>query len=338
MQVKLSFTAKAAGACVMVALAGWAGLRAQQVALPFEPQHQSGQTVTGAFEGWFSNPDGTYSILVGYYNRNQAQVLDIPIGPNNKIEPGGPDRGQPTHFIVGRQWGVFTINVPKDFGNKRLIWTITANGKATQIPLDIEAPWEVSPFIEATGNTPPYIGFNDKGPFINGPKGQTNTLSATVGTPLALPVWVADDAKLAQGVGGNAAAIAAALAAAGDDGGGPPPAAVAGADGAGRGRGGRAGRGGGRGGVETGGVSITWGLMRGPGGVTFEKEKPALEKAEFAAPKGSTVTLKGDTTATFSAPGEYLLKVSANDSSGEGGRGFQCCWSNAYVKVSVKGK
>jgi len=26
----------------------------------------------------------------------------------------------------------------------------------------------------------------------------------------------------------------------------------------------------------------------------------------------------------------------ANDWSGDGGRGFQCCWSNAQVKVSVK--
>ena len=40
--------------------------------------------------------------------------------------------------------------------------------------------------------------------------------------------------------------------------------------------------------------------------------------------------------ATFSAPGEYWLRVQANDESGEGGGGFQCCWTNAYVKVSVK--
>jgi len=45
---------------------------------------------------------------------------------------------------------------------------------------------------------------------------------------------------------------------------------------------------------------------------------------------------KATTTATFSQPGEYLLKLTANDNSGEGGRGFQCCWSNAYVKVVVK--
>src|SRR4249920_622785 len=99
-------------------LSGLALAWAQQ--LPFEPSHDSGQSVTGAFEGWFPNPDGTFSILVGYYNRNQEQVLDIPIGPNNKIEPGGPDRGQPTHFLTGRAWGVFTIVVPKDFAPKRL--------------------------------------------------------------------------------------------------------------------------------------------------------------------------------------------------------------------------
>jgi len=40
-------------------------------------------------------------------------------------------------------------------------------------------------------------------------------------------------------------------------------------------------------------------------------------------------------TATFSDPGEYMLRVQANDESGEGGAGFQCCWTNAYVKVTI---
>src|SRR5579871_2903642 len=199
----------AATVCVVVLLGGWTLGVAQQVTLPFEPQHVSGQSVTGAFEGWFPNPDGTFSILVGYYNRNQQQILDIPIGPDNKIEPGGPDRGQPTHFLVGRQWGVFTIVVPKYFGEKRLTWTLTANGKTTQIPLDINTLWEVSPFIEATGNTPPYIGFKETGPFINGPKGQTESLTATVGTPLPLTVWVSDDVKNAlASAGGTPAQVA----------------------------------------------------------------------------------------------------------------------------------
>ena len=107
-----------------------------QMPLPIEPNHPAGQSITGALEGWFPMPDGTFNILVGYYNRNQQESLDIPIGPNNKIEPGGPDRGQPTHFYPGRQWGMFVVNVPKDFGANVLQWTIVANGKDYRNPAE----------------------------------------------------------------------------------------------------------------------------------------------------------------------------------------------------------
>src|SRR5215831_15677919 len=89
------------GLCVVVLAACWvAGLSGQVPAqLPMEPVLDSGSSVTGAFEGWYKNNDGTYSILVGYLNRNQKQTLDIPVGPDNRIDPGGPDQGQPTHFL-----------------------------------------------------------------------------------------------------------------------------------------------------------------------------------------------------------------------------------------------
>jgi hypothetical protein len=163
--------------------------------LPLEPSHDSGQGVTGAFEGWFPNQDGTYSMLVGYFGRNLEQPIDVPIGPNNRIEPGGPDQGQPTHFLPGRGWGLFTVTVPKDFGDKRLTWTIVANGETAVIPLDLKPLWKLEPFKDANGDTPPYIGFSEDGPFVNGPRGQSESLNATVGTPLSLPVWVADDDK-----------------------------------------------------------------------------------------------------------------------------------------------
>src|SRR5215467_1403921 len=115
-------------ACAMAALV----LGAQQT--PLEPHHDSGQSVTAAFEGWFPNQDGTFSILFGYLNRNAKQELDIPVGPANRIEPDGPDQGQPTHFLPGRNWGVFTITVPKDFGSRKITWSITANGITTQVP------------------------------------------------------------------------------------------------------------------------------------------------------------------------------------------------------------
>ena len=271
-----------------IGLAAWGFVGAQQ--LPLEPFHDSGQSITGAFEGWFPNPDGSFNILAGYYNRNLKQEIDIPAGPNNRIEPGGPDRGQPTHFLPGRQWGVFTIRVPKDFGDRKLTWTLVANGKTTVIPLNVSALWEVQPFAEASGNRPPYLGFAESGPFVNGPLGQGTALAASLEEPLALTVWVADDAK-------------APLA-------GPRP--------------------------RTTPVSVGWSKFRGPGAVTFASERPAVEKAEFHAPPSAAFSGKATTTATFSEPGEYVLRVVANDWSGDGGRGFQCCWTNAQVKVSVK--
>ena len=71
------------------------------------PARERGASITPAFEGWYQNEDGSYSLLIGYFNRNSKEALDIPIGPNNRIEPGEPDQGQPTHFEIGRQWGVF---------------------------------------------------------------------------------------------------------------------------------------------------------------------------------------------------------------------------------------
>jgi hypothetical protein len=60
--------------------------------------------------------------------------------------------------------------------------------------------------------------------------------------------------------------------------------------------------------------------------VTFDKARIPVQK------QGDMVSAN----ATFSAPGDYLLRVQANDESGEGGGGFQCCWTNTYLKVTVK--
>ena len=184
--------------CAGVVLAIAAGAGAQQ-SLPLEPFHNSGQAVTAAFEGWFQNPDGTYSILVGYYNRNQQQEIDIPIGPDNRIEPGGPDQGQPTHFLPGRGWGLFTITVPKNFGDQQLTWTLTANGQTTKVPVNIRPLWEIEPFKDATGNTPPLLRF-ENGAQVQGPKPVTVSLSASQSTPLNLTVMASDDAKLVPGM------------------------------------------------------------------------------------------------------------------------------------------
>src|SRR5258707_12638252 len=96
---------------------------------------EKGSSVTPAFEGWYHNKDGSVSVLVGYLNRNTKQEFDIPVGPNNHVDPGGPDQGQPTHFQAGRQRGVFSVKVPKDFGDKKLTWKLRSNGFHNSITL-----------------------------------------------------------------------------------------------------------------------------------------------------------------------------------------------------------
>jgi len=178
---------------VVILLASWTLVWGRQ--LPMEPTHDFGQSITGAFEGWFGNPDGSYSLLLGYYNRNTKQEMDIPLGPNNRIEPGGLDQGQPTHFLTGRQWGVFTVTVPKDFGTRKLTWTLVANGKTTVIPMSLNPLWEVSPFIEAGSNTPPFISFEEGKLGVQGPRGSSATFATALPNTLTLTIWLADDAK-----------------------------------------------------------------------------------------------------------------------------------------------
>jgi hypothetical protein len=258
--------------------------------LLMEPSRDSGASVTGTFEGWFKNADGTFSLLLGYYNRNRTEEVDVPIGPNNRIEPGGPDRGQPTHFVPGRNWGMFVIKVPADFGENKLTWTLVANGQTTVIPASLKTDWEISPFREASvGNTPPLLSFSESGPTAQGPLSIMVERNARVGAPLALPVWVSDDAKYTSNSGARPKNL-------------PPP------------------------------VRLRWVVYRAPAPVSILDDRPAVAKIDKP-----DVAFAGtaETSATFNEPGEYMLHVTANDYSGEGGGGFQCCWTTARVKVNV---
>jgi hypothetical protein len=94
--------------------------------------YSQGQSVSPAYEGWWQNEDGSYSLFFGYMNSNWEEELNVPVGPENNIGPGGPDRGQPTHFYPRRNMFLFTVQVPADFGEKELVWTLTTNGKTEQ--------------------------------------------------------------------------------------------------------------------------------------------------------------------------------------------------------------
>src|ERR1700730_11939091 len=88
-----------------------------------------GQSVAPVYEGFERNPDGSFDLLFGYFNRNWEEEIDVPIGPDNGFEPGERDQGQPTHFFPRRNQFVFRVRVPADFGNKEVVWTLTSKGE-----------------------------------------------------------------------------------------------------------------------------------------------------------------------------------------------------------------
>ena len=85
-----------------------------------------GLPISPFFEGWYENPDGTYTVSFGYFNRNREETVVIPAGPNNFLSPASYDGGQPTVFTPGRSTGVFTVTVPAEFGlnDGRVVWTL----------------------------------------------------------------------------------------------------------------------------------------------------------------------------------------------------------------------
>ncbi len=83
-----------------------------------------GLGVSPAFEGWYVNPDGSYTLSFGFINRNTEERIEIPVGARNAVSPDPPDRGQPTRFPAGRHYGVFTLTVPAGFSREdRITWT-----------------------------------------------------------------------------------------------------------------------------------------------------------------------------------------------------------------------
>ena len=288
--------------CALVALVVGGALLSAQVQLPSTPPRQFGASITPAFEGWFDNPDGTHNFLIGYYSRNTDAELDIPIGPNNHFEPGPADMGQPTHFQTRRRFGVFIITVPKEFGKtQKLTWTLSVNGVTSAIPFHMHTDYNITPLKSSEES----------------PNGAFN-VPPTVRFDERGPTFMGPAMTLAKAISRTATL------------GTPMPLTLWADDDALYSSGGNA--------VRTGGpppVSVTIAKYRGPGRVTVAEPAP-----KFVALKGGKpdepYSGKASTTVSFSEPGDYILHVTGNDYSGNGGGGSGCCWTNSLVKVSVK--
>jgi hypothetical protein len=250
----------------------------------------NGQDVVPVFEGWAKNPDGSFAMWFGYFNRNYAEPLVIPVGPENKIEPGTVDRGQPTYFYTRTHRMGFSVTVPADFGKKELTWTLTAHGKTEKAVAWLQPEWEIDPVFGGKYQSPEAL--KNQAPTLALKAPSTTTMSS----PLKLTATVTDDGLPVIKARGRGAV--------GQE---TPPTLVAPKDQVeipvnvpSLGGGGGGGRG--RGGEPEQGVIVTWTVWRGPGAVTFA---PGLQR----------VVKSGDAavTATFEKPGTYVLRAKAND-------------------------
>jgi len=163
-----------------------------------------GQNIAPAFEGWEANPDGTFNMVFGYFNRNWEEQPHVPIGPDNTIDPGGPDQGQPTLFFPIRNKFVFRVRVPKDFGKKELVWTLTSNGKTERAYATLKDDYRLDPRVLQTNTHMrlAVLGYPefDKDMEANvAPivklEGDTRR-TVKVGEPLSLSAFVTDDGRL----------------------------------------------------------------------------------------------------------------------------------------------
>ncbi len=159
--------------------------------------YSRGQNVSPAFEGWEKNADGSFNFVFGYMNRNWEEEIDVPIGPDNNIEPGGPDQGQPTHLLPRRNRFVFRVRVPNDWGQKELVWTLTTKGKTEKAYATLRLDSFIDDIAMASetgalgaGTSTPEIRANQRPSVrIDGEKDR----SVRVGEPLLLVAWVTDD-------------------------------------------------------------------------------------------------------------------------------------------------
>ena len=260
-----------------------------QKSMPLTPLPPSGEFVAPFFDGWYQNPDGTYTLSFGFFNRNTEEIVEVPLGPDNFLEPAEYDGVQPTYFppvsyggFSGRrERGAFAVTVPADFGDRTVDWTITSAGRTWTIPgrVGVKA-YELSYTPQAAGSLMPEVRVEPDGETAIGRVGVwTQTpLPVEVGQPLTLWAWGQDHGERDEG--------------------------------------------------ELTELNMTWLKHQGPVGenVQFEPETARTPVG------GGELT----TTATFSEPGEYVVRVRVdNFTTSDSSFADQCCWSNGYYRIVV---
>lgn len=269
---------------------------------PLTQRKASGDVVGPMFNGWIKNDDGSVTMIFGFVNRNREEIVDIPLGPDNYIEPAQFDGVQPTHFpvysrggFVGvQERGAFAVTVPAEMADTEVVWTLTHAGHSYSIPGRAVSPaYEMSRGEAALGSLSPAIRFSLDGPESNDREGiYAPRMTAMVGKPVQLSAYAQDR--------GNRSDYD----------------------------------------VESVIVPVgtEWIVHQGPGKVEFESEKiTGRDRAKMDQSEGMVDdwTLV-QTQATFWEPGDYVVRLRVDNFMADDSQfDNQCCWSNAYVPVTV---
>ena len=249
----------------------------------------SGQNIQPIFEGWAQNSDGTFLMYFGYLNRNYVETPVVPVGPDNKFEPGDPDRGQPTFFDTRIHRKEFSVRVPSDWGKKELVWSVTVGDATEKAIAWLQPEWEIDPIY--AGKTRNAESLKNRAPSM------TLDVPSAVILPntLTLTATVEDDGLPTPRKGPPTRAIGQET---------PPtlkprpdqPEVPVNVPTVGRGRGDAA-----QGAQGLQGLRVNWLLWRGPAAVTFDPTTVQVKDGKAVA------------TVKFTKPGTYIMRARAND-------------------------
>jgi hypothetical protein len=273
---------------------------------PNAPQPNAGRQIVPFMEGWYDNGDGTFTISFGYLNRNPTEPHDIALGERNYIEPAKYDGVQPTHFLGSRQRGMFAITIPASERDQDIWWhLVDSQGRDYKVPGRTNASayqldWNARPH----GSLPPLVWFDSERNAKQGPEGvqAPRTLTARVGQPVTVEVSTRDPSVRDVSDRRFAEALP---------------------------------------------VRVIFSKYSGPeGALTFERDPSMPAPAEPAGGRGRVappeeIMLDGVAGAarvrvTFPAPGDYVILAQADNwRAPDSSAGDQCCWSNAYQRVTV---
>lgn len=302
---------KAAFAILLGLMFGSQSLNAQTLLMELRDQ-----IVSPAYEGWWPNEDGTYKLFFGYMNTNWEQQFDVPIGSDNyfsNVDQGelddlakdgfdfsDADQGQPTHFYPRRNPFLYTIDVPADFGDEEMVWTLKTRGQVNRAYGTLKPDYRIDPQVISTEVGGNYGSLSDALRTNISPELRVegeNFRTVRVGEPLSLAVRASDPdnlpARRPARRGSNGQVIR------------PPSSIVA---------------------ISGPGLRFSWSIYRGPAAAaTFEpvQFKTYTDTRMYANSPWSPPweipmpPEDGRWTAevTFDEPGEYVLRGIASDGS-----------------------